>query len=356
MSFSAHTCSLRRLRSSFPSRSGLPLVAKKPSTNPHARSLRFEPLEERQLLASSLTFTALNGVLAFQCDATAAATVTVSQPSAGSLQFADTGGGTINLTGLPGWSGSGTGTVSGALPSGTKTINILGAAGQVDRITLEACALPALSIDNNVGTTNIDGDITTNDSTDSSQDYESAVVLKSDATLTSTGNKDITFNGTVHGDGGTNSNLVVNTGGKTVFAGNVGAAGTDLTSLTTGGGGETDIGGNINTVDKQTYNDDVVLTANVTLASDGQDNITFNGLVDNDSVGLRTLTVNTYGVTTFAKAVGSQYKLGSLTTDGAPGLGMALENTTIEGDVNAITQQYNDKCQSRRNWGPVSRD
>src|SRR6185295_3635952 len=121
--------------------------------------------------------------------------------------------------------------------------------------------------------------------TTGTQTYHDAVTLGANATLTSTGAGNITFDTTVDGA----FSLTVNTAGATTFGGAVGASAA-LASLTTDAGGTTRInGGSAQTTGTQTYHDAVTLGANATLTSTGAGNITFDTTVD----GAFSLTVNT---------------------------------------------------------------
>src|SRR5207244_569883 len=98
--------------------------------------------------------------------------------------------------------------------------------------------------------------------------------------------------------------------------------------------GSTDInGGSIRTTGAQTYNDDVVLSADALLDSSANGNITFVKTVN----GAQNLTVNTAGTTTFGGAVGNSERLTSVTTD-------AAGTTAINGGAVNTTgaQTYND--------------
>jgi len=139
------------------------------------------------------------------------------------------------------------------------------------------------------------------------QTYTGAATLGTDVTVAA-GSGHVTFASAVNGGYA----LSVNASGVTTFGATVGSALTPITSLTTDSGGQTRLGGNIsaqgNTV---TFNDPVVLTANVTVTDAGS--VTFANTVN----GAFTLTVHTPGVTTFGGAVGGGTALASLTTDAA---------------------------------------
>ncbi|MBI1918657.1 MAG: autotransporter-associated beta strand repeat-containing protein, partial [Planctomycetes bacterium] len=185
-------------------------------------------------------------------------------------------------------------------------------------------------------TTNADGTTVLvnvgNVTTTGDQTFNDAVLLVGDTTLNGS---NITFNSTVDSAGG-GSNLTVNSSGNgtTTFNGTVGGNGS-LTSLTTNADGTTDLNGGNVTAGFQTFNDAVVLTANTTLT--GVD-VTFNGTLDSDSNATpRSLTINSFGNTTFNGAVGASSPLLSLTTD-------ANGTTDLNGGTVTTTdnQIYND--------------
>src|SRR5262249_48783275 len=92
-------------------------------------------------------------------------------------------------------------------------------------------------------------------------------------------------------------------------------------------------GGSVNTIQNQTYGDNVTLGANTTLTSTGNGAISFGQTVD----GNFTLAVNTGGNTTFGGAVGNSTPLVSVPTD-------AGGNTVISGGSIQTTgdQTFND--------------
>lgn len=176
------------------------------------------------------------------------------------------------------------------------------------------------------GTTAINGGAV---NTTLNQFYGDNVTLGADATVKSSNNGDITFNGKVNGAFA----LTANTGGATIFNGTVGNANA-LTSVTTDAAGSTQInGGSVNTTGTQTYNDPVTIGANTVLTSTGSGDVTFAATLD----GGFDLTVNTAGKTIFGGAVGNNTALNSLTTD-APGSSQI--NGGIVTTVNR--QSYND--------------
>src|SRR5262249_28068156 len=183
-----------------------------------------------------------------------------------------------------------------------------------------AAPLLSLSTDAN-GATRIGANVTTS----GNQTYGDNATLTGDATLTSTGAGEISFNQTL--DGG--FNLTVNTGinaaGGTNFLGTVGGV-TPLASLTTDAPGLTRVAANVTTSGNQTYGDQLALQANVTLTSNNNGTISF-AQVDNNFA----LAVNTGGNTTFTAPVGSLVPLLSLSTD-ASGATRIAGNVTTNGN------------------------
>jgi filamentous hemagglutinin family protein len=161
-----------------------------------------------------------------------------------------------------------------------------------------------------------DPEIDANITTTAGQTYNNAVTIGGNVTLSSSANGDINFVSTVDDTAAGTHTLTVNTGGNTIFGGQVGATAA-LVSITTDAGGTTQINGGvgggvtITTTGLQSYGDNVTLGADAVLASTGAGAITFSGTVD----GLHALTVNTSGTTTFSGAVGAANALTSLNTD-----------------------------------------
>ena len=177
----------------------------------------------------------------------------------------------------------------------------------------------------NGGTTTLQGTITTT----GTQTYSDNVDLGIAPTLVSSGvgsAGDISFTGTVNGA----QDLVVNTAGTTTFGGAVGG-GTALTSLTTDnavGADGTVLGANVTTTGAQNFNDDVSLSANVTLAGTTANFGTTLAGANND------LTLNLTGATTIDGAVITGVN------DLASGGG---GTTTLQGNISTTgTQTYDD--------------
>jgi hypothetical protein len=144
--------------------------------------------------------------------------------------------------------------------------------------------------------------------------------------------------------------LVINTDGETTFNAAVGST-DELSSLTVQGvttlnDGNTVINATtINTTGDQTYNNPVTLLSDTTLNSSTSGSVTFNSTVDTDpaATGLRALTINSDGVTTFKAAVGDTRELSSLTVQGFLVGSQELGNTVINaGSINTTGDQtYN---------------
>jgi hypothetical protein len=194
------------------------------------------------------------------------------------------------------------------------TVNTAGVtrfAGQVG----STARLASLTTDA-AGTTRIDGGLVR---TSGAQAYNDVVTLGADTVLVSTALGDVTFAQTVDSDADlTPRALTVNTGGVTLFTGQVGGT-ARLASLTTDAAGTTRInGGLVRTSGAQTYNDVVTLGADTLLTSTALGDVTFGATLDsNADLTPRALTVNTGGVTRFGGQVGGTARLASLTTDAA---------------------------------------
>jgi len=162
----------------------------------------------------------------------------------------------------------------------------------------------------------------------------SVAVLGANTTVR-TGTGDITFGNTVEGL----FDLALNSTGTTTFASTVGANGNFLASLLIDNldtpGGTTRLGGDVLTTGVQTFNDAVILTANVSATSTNIGNITFASTIDSDATA-RTLAINTGGNTVFAGAVGTTAALSSLTTDDQVQAG---ETTRIGADITTTGAQ-----------------
>jgi len=183
------------------------------------------------------------------------------------------------------------------------------------------------------GVTELGGTITTA----LAQTYNDSVTLVADTSLVSTGNAAVTFNSTVISPT-TARTLAVNTGGATLFNGQVGGGGNPLASVTTDAPGTTAINGStVTTTGNQSYNDPVTLGGDTVLASTSSGAISVNSTLQSPGLA-RTLTVNTAGATVFGGVVGGGGNpLASVATD-APG------TTAINGGAVTTggTQQYGD--------------
>ena len=172
----------------------------------------------------------------------------------------------------------------------------------------------------------------------SDQTYGDALVLGSNATLTSVSGGAITFGSTVNSLDATDRILTVNTAGATTFKGNVGTTHA-LSNLVTNAGGTTTLGDasaiTITTTTTQIYGDDVTLAQNTTLTV-GTTNVTFGGKLDSLTSTPRDLTISTTGTTTFTGLVGSVQRLGTVTiptTSGVSALAAFVANALSIGSV-----------------------
>jgi len=135
------------------------------------------------------------------------------------------------------------------------------------------------------------------------------------------------FGSTVAGGG---FNLTLNFSGTTTING---ANFTGINNFVSGNGGTTNLTGAFATLGSQTYNDVVALTGGTTLASSGNQAITFNSTIN----GAQTLALNTTGTTNFGGAVGGTTALTSLITNA--GGSTAINGGSIRTSGN---QTYND--------------
>jgi hypothetical protein len=134
------------------------------------------------------------------------------------------------------------------------------------------------------GTTFLYASVTTT----ADQTYE-PLVLGAAATLTSTGNGNISFLNRVDGA----YSLIVSTGGTTTFDGTVGGS-TALAMLDTAGPGTTVLNGSVTTTGSQTY-EPLVLDAAATLTSTGGGNISLlNHVSGNFALGVVTTGTATF--------------------------------------------------------------
>src|SRR5262249_40584167 len=119
---------------------------------------------------------------------------------------------------------------------------------------------------------------------------DNVTVAAATTTFASTGNQNITFNGTLNGA----TNVNVNTGGVTTFSGDVGGL-TPLASITTDSLGTTQI--NTPTVNVQgsvvtTFNDPVFVVT-TTITSTGTGGLSFQNNVNSDNATPKDLTLTT---------------------------------------------------------------
>ncbi|HSU53668.1 MAG TPA: hypothetical protein VLT36_06390, partial [Candidatus Dormibacteraeota bacterium] len=224
--------------------------------------------------------------------------------------------------------------------------------------------------------TQLKGNVTTANE----QTYGDAVVVNADVVATSTGDKDITFQKTVDAATAGAEGLTVNTGGKTIFNGVVGAA-VELGGLTTDSAGETDfnmdastspagkaavnVAGKVTINDKAVFNvansgsgshatvlttgvagakvSDQIYNGAVTLGKDtvfqdnSGNNIEFNGAID----GANALVVNSSGNEIFNQPI----NVGSIITDDQKGSNPKVGGRAILADGHITTsgnQTFND--------------
>ena len=162
------------------------------------------------------------------------------------------------------------------------------------------------------------------------QVYSDSVVLNDNMIFEGT---DITFNDTMDGNGA-NRNITLTSSGFTKFNGVVGPS--NVGTLTSDAGGLTKIAANITTIGAQTFNDSVVIAANVTLNATAA-NLVFNDTLNADLArDSRSLTLTTSGAITIGGLVGGTDPLGTLVqTAGASAVNLN------GGSVNIGTQTYN---------------
>ncbi|MGI5923439.1 MAG: beta strand repeat-containing protein, partial [Lentisphaeria bacterium] len=182
-------------------------------------------------------------------------------------------------------------------------------------------------------------------------DLTGAVTLTNDVTVAG---KNVTFGSTVDSAAGTLHSLTVNSSndGVTTFNGAIGA--TDrLSALTTNADGTVRINTGIVNVNgnSATFNDAVILGADLTIDESGDGAVTFNSTVDSAPDSHHTLTVKTKaGEIVFEKAVGATTKLGDVTLTSQ---GM----TTIKDKMDvAGTLTVNTKLAEIQEFGVVDAD
>lgn len=179
------------------------------------------------------------------------------------------------------------------------------------------------------------------------QNYNGAVTLGANTTLTSTASGAINLGGTVDGA----RTLAVNTAGATTFGGDIGGT-TALTSLATNTGGTTAINGNVTTTGSQTYGDAVTLSNGLHTISAGS--VSFASSVNAATFGNPTLSIGTTGATSFANTIfglaglgvtastvsfaGLNNRIGTLAADiGTGGLSFGTEDSLTIGTVNGLS-------------------
>ncbi|WP_164857375.1 filamentous hemagglutinin N-terminal domain-containing protein [Sphingomonas crocodyli] len=184
-------------------------------------------------------------------------------------------------------------------------------------------ALTSLTTDAGGGTS-----IGANIRTANAQSYGDAITLTGDATLSSTGNSAFNFTTTIDGAFG----LTVTSSGDTTFGAAVGGT-TALTGISTNGGGTTNINtGSIRTSGAQSYLDNVVLGADVTLTNGGTAG--FFGTLDSSGGNNFSLTA---GRVRFDGAVGGTEALGNISVGVAAINGGAVTTTSTQSYGGAVT-------------------
>jgi hypothetical protein len=167
-----------------------------------------------------------------------------------------------------------------------------------------------------------------------------ATTLSQDLTVKS-GAGNVTFNGSING----HQTLTVNSGGVTLFNGNVGDI-TPLKAVITDAGGSTTPGPAMQTAGDLTFNDPIFLTRDTFLTDSGSQStgITFKSTVDNaDGLTPHGLTVKSNRPKTFSKAVGHQFPLAFLTTDVVDPNQFAVPTQLNGGEIDTTgDQSYND--------------
>lgn len=133
---------------------------------------------------------------------------------------------------------------------------------------------------NNLAITENDIQLSENISTTGSQTFTGNVTLMNDLTL-ATSNSDITFDGTLDGNGDGTESLTLNVGGATAaFTGNLGTT-NQLEFLDVNG--KTELGGDVTTLNQQEYEQAVTLTGDATLSTSNTSHITFGSTIDGAS-------------------------------------------------------------------------
>ncbi|MEX2219526.1 MAG: hypothetical protein WD749_12300, partial [Phycisphaerales bacterium] len=163
-------------------------------------------------------------------------------------------------------------------------------------------------------------------------DFAGAVTVNANATLT--GATSVTFQSTLDGESGAGRTLAINSP-VTIFGDEVGfiGANTGFSSLTTDAAGTTTINGARLKATAVTFNDAVLVGADLTIAA-AAGSVQFQSTV-NSTGGARDLTINTT-TTGFAQSIGAGGAFDVLTTD-------AAGTTTLSGAaVNAATVSFQD--------------
>ena len=172
-----------------------------------------------------------------------------------------------------------------------------------------------------------------NITTTGDQTYGEVVKLGVDTTLNA-GAGNVTFINTI--DTATSAaserSLTINSNGITTLGGGAGFT-RALSTLTTDAGTAGSLfmnGGSITTTSNQSYGEVVKLGVDTTLNA-GAGNVTFSNTIDTDatSAALRSLTVNSNGLTTLGGAVGFTRALSTLATDAGTAGSLAMNGGNI---------------------------
>ena len=274
------------------------------------------------------------GLTKFSAPVTAAS-VTTDAP--GTVQV---NGGTVTTTGAQTYNDAltlgdnttltgGTITTNGTVAGGSHSLQVVGNAVFGDETADTVTGLTTLEVTD--ATTINTNTITSADA----QTYTGTVTLGTTTTLTAT-NDPILFSSTVNSQSSETNVLTVTTGsGDVTFTGAVGGAvngalgalsinstgatklnaAVTAASITTNAGGTTQLNGNITTSGTQTYNDNVEIQSDITLATTDSA-VNFAGAVDSEATEANDLTVTTgSGNVTFTGVVGGVDALDALTVN-----------------------------------------
>ncbi|MBI1315113.1 hypothetical protein GC176_27800, partial [bacterium] len=239
-------------------------------------------------------------------------------------------------------SASGTGTVNVNASTFTDPVTIqspMGAGAINVNGTLSGTDDASITLDGPGATTTLSANITTEGQNITISD---SVIVAADVSIDTTQNgqtagANVSVSGTINGDGTDDDDLTIDagTGGTITIDGAIGAT-NELDNLTLNAAGASVAlnGGEVSTINDQTYNVDVTISADTTINAN---DVTFNGTLDSIDATARALIVNADGVTSFNGTVGGTNDLKSITTD-------AAGRTDIGADINTngSTITFND--------------